>query len=73
MGRLRRHGLVLGESRQAVATQHPLNFQQFCTQQPKKSAYTEGIERLLIRARLLIERHDQAVPEVLGHWPLLRD
>jgi hypothetical protein len=50
MGRLRRHGIVLGESREAVAIQHPLNFQRFGTQQPKKSAYTEGIERLLIKA-----------------------
>jgi len=41
--------------------------------QAKKSAYTEGIERLLIKARLLIERHDQAVPGVLERWSLLRD
>ena len=33
MGRLRRRGLVLGESREAVAIQHPLNFQQFGTRQ----------------------------------------
>ena len=39
----------------------------------KKSAYTEGIERLLIKARLLIERHVQAVLGVLERWPLLRD
>jgi hypothetical protein len=39
----------------------------------KKSAYTEGIERLLIKARLLIERHVQAVLRVLERWPLLRD
>jgi hypothetical protein len=39
----------------------------------KKSACTEGIERLLIKARLLIERHVQAVLGVLERWPLLRD
>jgi hypothetical protein len=39
----------------------------------KKSAYTEGIERLLIKARLLIERHVHAVLGVLERWPLLRD
>ena len=39
----------------------------------KKSAYTEGIERLLIKARLLIERHVHAVLGVFERWPLLRD
>ena len=33
MARLRRLGLVLGESREAISIQHPLNFQQFGTGQ----------------------------------------
>jgi hypothetical protein len=33
----------------------------------------EGIERLLIKARLLIERHVHVVLGVFERWPLLRD
>jgi hypothetical protein len=39
----------------------------------KELADAERIERLLIKARLLIERHAQAVLGVLERWPLLGD